>query len=85
MTIVEMLKQCALLAVLGMAIVFAFLWVMIICMNAAAKLIRIMGWDKDVQQPQNGLPRTAAQTVTPAITAAITAAVAEYREKEHRE
>jgi sodium pump decarboxylase gamma subunit len=84
MTIVEMLKQCVLLAVLGMAIVFAFLWVMIICMNAAAKLIRIMGWDKDVQQ-QIGRPKTAGQTVTPETTAAITAAVTEYREKEHRE
>jgi sodium pump decarboxylase gamma subunit len=80
MTIVEMLKQCALLAVLGMAIVFAFLWVMIICMNAAARLIRIMGWDKDTRQTDR--PKTAGQTV---ITAVITAAVAEYREKEHRE
>jgi sodium pump decarboxylase gamma subunit len=82
MTIAEMLKQCALLAGLGMAIVFAFLWVMIICMNAVAKLIRIMGWNKDIQQSPNG---PARQTVTPEITAAVTAAVMEYREKEHHE
>jgi sodium pump decarboxylase gamma subunit len=81
MTIVEMLKQCALLAVLGMAIVFAFLWVMIIFMDATAKLIRIMGWDNDVHQSQNGFP--GGQAVSPEMTAAITTAVMEYREKEH--
>jgi sodium pump decarboxylase gamma subunit len=82
MTIAEMLKQCALLAGLGMAIVFAFLWVMVICVNAAAKVIHKMGWDEDVRQPQV-LPRTAGAAVSPETAAAITAAVTEYREKGH--
>ncbi|MDR0583070.1 MAG: OadG family protein [Treponema sp.] len=50
MTITEMLEQSALLTVLGMAIVFAFLWFMIICVNVTAKLVHKMGRDKDVRQ-----------------------------------
>ena len=46
MTIIEMLEQSALLTVLGMAIVFAFLWFMILCVNLTAKLVHKMGWDR---------------------------------------
>jgi sodium pump decarboxylase gamma subunit len=50
MTIAEMLGQSAILMVLGMTVVFAFLWFMIICVNMTAKLVHKMGWDKDVSR-----------------------------------
>jgi oxaloacetate decarboxylase gamma subunit len=80
MTITEMLKQSAVLTALGMTVVFAFLWLMIICVNAAAALVRRMGWDKDITQPPAA--PSAQKKQGPEITAAITAAVAEYRGKE---
>jgi oxaloacetate decarboxylase gamma subunit len=77
MTIMEMLEQSAVLTVLGMAVVFVFLWIMIICVNLTGKAIHKMGMDKDIQQ----LP--AARPADPSeVTAAITAAVNEYRKGE---
>jgi Na+-transporting methylmalonyl-CoA/oxaloacetate decarboxylase gamma subunit len=38
MTILEMLKQSAILTLLGMTIVFVFLWVMIGCVSMAGRL-----------------------------------------------
>jgi oxaloacetate decarboxylase gamma subunit len=73
MTIMEMLQQSAVLTLLGMAIVFAFLWLMIICVNWVGKLVHALGLDKDVQPSNNE---------TPEITAVITGAVTEYRKKE---
>ncbi|MDR2178320.1 MAG: OadG family protein [Treponema sp.] len=78
MTILEMLQQSAVLTVLGMTIVFLFLWIMIVCVNVVGKLIQKMGLDKDIQQPKTAMPKTA-RTVTPEVTAVISAAVAEYR------
>jgi oxaloacetate decarboxylase gamma subunit len=49
MTILEMLKESALLAILGMAIIFFFLWLLIICVNVTGLVIREMGWDKDIR------------------------------------
>ncbi|MDR3343673.1 MAG: OadG family protein [Treponema sp.] len=69
MTIAEMLQQSAILTVLGMVIVFAFLWLMIICVNLVGKLVHSLG-------------KNANRAVTPEITAAITAAVTEYRKNE---
>jgi oxaloacetate decarboxylase gamma subunit len=84
MTISEMLGQSAILTVLGMAVVFAFLWFMIICVNMAAKLVHKTGWDKDVRQSLNTPlpPKKTGGAAGPEITAAITAAVTEYREQE---
>ena len=82
MTILEMLQQSAVLAVLGMAVVFVFLWIMIVCVNLTAKLIRKAGWDKDIEKPQYQPPPKTSGTVPPEITAAISAAVTEYRKKE---
>jgi oxaloacetate decarboxylase gamma subunit len=77
MTIAEMLEQSGVLTVLGMAVVFAFLWLMIICVNLTGKAIHKMGLDKDVEQTP------AARTGTPPqVTAAISAAVTEYRKNE---
>jgi len=82
MTIMEMLQQSAVLTVLGMTVVFVFLWIMIVCMNLIAKLIRKMGWDKDIEQPKYQPPQKTNGTMTPEITAAISAAVSEYQKKE---
>jgi oxaloacetate decarboxylase gamma subunit len=82
MTISEMLQQSALLTVLGMTIVFVFLWLMIICMNITAKIIHALGLDKDVQTPKNGTSAKPQGAVRPEITAAITGAVTEYQKKE---
>jgi oxaloacetate decarboxylase gamma subunit len=83
MTIIEMLGQSAILTVLGMAVVFAFLWLMIVCVNLVGKLVQRMGWDKDVRDPKNKIPKAANQNT--AVTAAISAAVMKYREQEHHE
>ena len=82
MTIVEMLKQSAILTVLGMAVVFVFLWIMIICINVTGKLVHKMGWDKDVEQPKYEPQKNVSGTIKPTIITAISAAVTEYRKKE---
>ncbi|MDR2553653.1 MAG: OadG family protein [Treponema sp.] len=79
MTIAEMLEQAVLLTVLGMTVVFAFLWFMIICVNLTAKLVHKMGWDKDVRPSPN--VQNTSGAATPDIAAAITAAVTEYRKQ----
>ncbi|MDR1390170.1 MAG: OadG family protein [Treponema sp.] len=79
MTISEMLKQSVILTLLGMAVVFGFLWFMIVCVNATAKLIHRIGWDKDVQPNEVKSPGGA---VKPEITAAITAALTEYQKND---
>jgi oxaloacetate decarboxylase gamma subunit len=81
MTIIEMLQQSAILTVLGMAVVFVFLWVMIACVNGVGTLVRRFGWDKDVQVPKNEAPGNTGRAA-PGVTAAISAAVSEYRKKQ---
>ncbi|MDR1286161.1 MAG: OadG family protein [Treponema sp.] len=81
MTIVEMLEQSTILTVLGMAIVFAFLWLMIICVSCVGKLIRALGMDKDIQALKKEEPKKGGKTPAPEVTAAISAAVTEYRER----
>jgi oxaloacetate decarboxylase gamma subunit len=82
MTIVEMLEQSAILTILGMLVVFAFLWIMIICVNLIGKMIHQLGLDKDVRQPPAYSPAAGAGT-PPQVTAAISAAVNEYRKSEN--
>ena len=82
MTILEMLEQSAVLTVLGMAVVFAFLWIMIICINLTGKLVHKMGWDKDIEQPKYEPPKSSSGTVKPEIITAISAAVTEFRKNE---
>jgi oxaloacetate decarboxylase gamma subunit len=84
MTIFEMLEQSVILTVLGMAVVFAFLWIMIICVNMAGKAIHKMGLDKDVAQPPAPSPAPGSSPPPPQVAAAITAAVKEYRNGEER-
>ena len=82
MTILEMLQQSTVLTVLGMGVVFAFLWLMVACVTLTAKLIHKMGLDKDIEQQQYKPPQESSGTVRPEIIAAITAAVTEYQKKE---
>ena len=82
MTIMEMLQQSTVLTILGMAVVFVFLWLMIICVNLVAKLIHKLGLDKDIEQPKYQPPQKPSGTVPPEITASITAAVMEYQKIE---
>ena len=70
-----MLEQSAILTVLGMAVVFAFLWIMIICVNLASKVIGLKGSDKEEAQFNDSAP----QGTIPEHIPAITAAVAEYQ------
>jgi oxaloacetate decarboxylase gamma subunit len=82
MTIVEMLEQSGILTLLGMAVVFAFLWIMIVCVNLVGKLIHRLGWDQDILQTEKATPKSKNKAVTPEITAAISAAVTEYQAKQ---
>jgi oxaloacetate decarboxylase gamma subunit len=76
----EMLEQSAILTILGMTVVFVFLWIMIVCVNMVGKAIHKLGLDKDIKQPPAYTP---AKTGTPPeITAVIGAAVTEYRKTE---
>ena len=78
MTILEMFQQSAILTLLGMAVVFAFLWIMIIAVNFINKIIRKMGLSDETAQPEFGTVSQAPETVPPAHIAAVSAAVAEY-------
>jgi oxaloacetate decarboxylase gamma subunit len=82
MTIFTMLEQSAILTVLGMLVVFVFLWLMIICVNVVGKLISGMGWDKDVYPQKSETPKNTGGTIAPKVTAVISAAVTEYRKQE---
>ena len=77
MTIFQMLEQSAILTVLGMAVVFAFLWIMIICVNFASKIIGLKKSNEEEVQLNNEAPQGAIPEHIPAITAA----VAEYQKE----
>jgi oxaloacetate decarboxylase gamma subunit len=92
MTIAEMLSQSGVLTLLGMGIVFSFLFIMIICVTAMGKIIHALGMDKDVAAsgagigaPSSGAKAAKSTAVASAMTAAaITAAVNEYRKTENK-
>jgi oxaloacetate decarboxylase gamma subunit len=81
MTIGEMFGQSVVLTVLGMTVVFAFIWLMIICMGVFARLIKRLGWDKDAPSAKREIPANTGETIAPEIVAAISAAVMEYRKE----
>ncbi|MDR2485169.1 MAG: OadG family protein [Treponema sp.] len=82
MTILEMLEQSAIVTVLGMTVVFVFLWIMILCINAAGKLIHRVGLDEDIRQkPKQETPKSSSEAI-PLVPPEIAAAVMEYRKKE---
>ncbi|MDR0474357.1 MAG: OadG family protein [Treponema sp.] len=78
MTILEMLGQSGVLTVLGMAVVFSFLVIMVIAVTIMGKIVHALGADKDVAAPQAGGPASSPAKAT-AVAAAITAAVDAYQ------
>jgi oxaloacetate decarboxylase gamma subunit len=79
-----MFGQSAVLSLLGMGVVFAFLTILIVFMTLVAKVIHALGWDADVQAPnQSGaaaVPAAPSGTAqNPAVVAAISAAVNQHR------
>ncbi|MDR3116079.1 MAG: OadG family protein [Treponema sp.] len=80
MTILKMLEQSAILILLGMAIVFAFLWIMILCITQVGRLVHSMGWDKNVPPPKPAAAAEGVQNTIPQeVIAAIMAGLTEYR------
>jgi oxaloacetate decarboxylase gamma subunit len=77
MTIAEMFGQSAVLSLLGMGVVFAFLTILIVCMTLVAKLIHALGWDADVQEPkQAGVVSAPTAAVKNSTAAAVPTAAA---------
>jgi oxaloacetate decarboxylase gamma subunit len=83
MTIAEMLEQSGMLTLLGMAVVFGFLIIMIICITLAGKIVHALGLDKDAPVKAAAASAAALAPVRnpgdAAITAVISAALTEYR------
>jgi oxaloacetate decarboxylase gamma subunit len=77
-----MLGQSGVLTLLGMAVVFGFLIIMIISISLVGKLIHALGADKDVMTPpKTAAPQGGSKAGGGAVTAAISAAVNEYQKK----
>lgn len=60
MTIEEMLGQSAILTVLGMCVVFAFLIVMIACMNILRVIVHASHLDEEAPKAEAAAPAAAA-------------------------
>ncbi len=75
MTIVDMLGQSLTLTLLGMAVVFSFLIIMIIFMKLIEKLVKALKLDKDKPDAAAAPVQQAAQDN--AVIAAIAAALKE--------
>ena len=80
MTIMDMLGQSGILSVLGMGVVFAFLFIMVIAVNLMGKIVHALGADKDILQASGSAAGITAKSSE--VAAAITAAVTEYQRNE---
>jgi oxaloacetate decarboxylase gamma subunit len=78
MTIMEMFGQSGILTVLGMGVVFSFLFIMVVCVTLMGKIVNKLGLEKDVQKSLSSAPAQAAGA-SHGVTAAISAAVTEYQ------
>lgn len=76
MTIGEMLGQSAILTVLGMCVVFAFLIILIGFMHLLRIVVHATGLDKEAPKPENVAPAAPAVDQK-AIVAAIATAIHE--------
>jgi oxaloacetate decarboxylase gamma subunit len=74
----EMLGQSGVLTILGMGVVFSFLFILIIVISVAGKIISALKLNKDLIVQSIAVPASSAVSGN-AITAAISAAVSEYR------
>mgnify|MGYP000953014604 CR=1 FL=1 len=81
MTIAEMFGQSAIMALLGMGIVFSFLLILITFMTLVAKVIKLLGLDKVAESSQPAAAPAGAAGTNTAVMAAISAAVKQYRNK----
>jgi sodium pump decarboxylase gamma subunit len=79
MTILEMLQQSAVLTVLGMVVVFVFLWVMIFIINLSGKIFSSIEDNELNKQHNNVLHHKTGESKTHEATAAIAAAVFEHQ------
>ena len=78
MTIMEMLGQSGVLAVLGMSVVFGFLIIMIISVTLMGKIMQAGGKGAEIPAAAgSAAPAKAGDNAN--VTAAISAAVNEYR------
>ncbi len=78
MTIEEMLGQSAILTVLGMCVVFAFLVVLIGCMNLLRVAVHAAKLDKEEPKAESAAPVAAAVDQN-AVVAAIATALHEKK------
>ena len=82
MVIMEMLEQSGILTLLGMAVVFSFLCIMVFCVSLTGKAIHRSRSDKDQTAP---LPSVSVPGSSQGgVTAAIAAAVNEYQKTGNR-
>jgi len=75
MTIFDMLEQSGVLTLLGMAIVFSFLLILVVFVTLAGKVIKALGLNVNAAPAVSAVQKTGDAGVT----AAISAAVNEYR------
>ena len=83
MTIAEMFGQSAVLALLGMSVVFGFLILLVISITIMGKVVRAFGLDKGEQEAASTRAAVAASAgvMDNGVLAAISAAVKEYRKE----
>ena len=80
MTVTEMLGQSVVLTILGVAVVFSFLLILVIVISQVSRIILAMGLEADrVPASQSVSIDTARPGDGDRIIAAISAAVNEYR------
>lgn len=72
MTISQMLGQSGLLTLLGMAVVFAFIIILIVCMNVLRCVVHVLKLDKDEVKPvAKAAVKVAAKPVAAAANNAV--------------
>ncbi|GMO37513.1 MAG: hypothetical protein Ta2F_13750 [Termitinemataceae bacterium] len=82
MTIAEMFGQSGVLTLLGMAVVFSFLIILVFSITALGTVMRKLGLDKDEKPASSSAAASATSAVFDgAVTAAIGAAIKEYRKE----
>ena len=80
MNVLEMLQQSAVLSILGMAVVFAFLTIMVIVIDLIGKFI-----SKRELGIQENIPLEKSKTISPEIVAVISTAISEYKKSNEKE